>query len=213
MIITWYGHSCFKINTKDVTIVTDPFDKKIGIKPYFGAADIVTVSHDHYDHNNIESLKGGPFVVKNPGEYEVKNIFITGFSTFHDKKQGSERGLNTVYTIDAEDIRLCHLGDLGEKLSDKIIEHLGQVDILMIPVGGIYTIDAKEADELIDRIEPAIVLPMHYKTPSLNIKLDGLDKFLTARGIKSKETLDRLTIKKKEINPEENKVIVLAPAH
>lgn len=213
MIITWYGHSCFKINTKDITIVTDPFDKKIGIKPYFGSADIVTVSHDHYDHNNIESIKGNPIVIGNPGEYESKNIFITGIASYHDKKQGIERGLNTIYTIDAEDMRICHLGDLGEKLSDKVIEQLGQVDILMIPVGGVYTIDGKEADELIDRIEPAIVLPMHYKTSALTVELDGLDKFLAARGIKSKETIDHLTIKKKEINPEENKVIILSPAH
>lgn len=213
MIITWYGHSCFKINTKDVTIITDPFSKEIGIKPYFGAADIVTVSHEHYDHNNIASLKGNPFVASNPGEYEVKNVFIRGIASYHDKKQGAERGLNTIFVIDAEDLRVCHLGDLGEILSDKVVEQLGQVDILMIPVGGVYTIDAKEADELIEKIEPAIVIPMHYKTPSLAIKLDGLDKFLSVRGIKGKETLPHLAVKKKEINPEENKVVILEAAH
>lgn len=213
MIITWYGHSCFKINTKDVTIVTDPFGKETGLKPYFGAADIVTVSHSHFDHNNVASIKGNPFIAANPGEFEVKNIFIQGISSFHDKSSGAERGLNTIFVIEAEDIRICHLGDLGEKLSDKVIEQLGHIDILMVPVGGVYTIDAKEADELVDRIEPAIVLPMHYKTPSLAIKIDGLDKFLAARGIKSKETLEKLTIKKKEINPEENKVVVLEAAH
>lgn len=213
MIITWYGQSCFKINTKDVTIVTDPFDKKIGIKPYSGAADIVTVSHDHYDHNNVESLRGTPFVINTPGEFEIKNIFIYGHRSYHDKKNGLERGANTIYLIEAEDMRICHLGDLGENLSDKVIEKLGQVDVLMIPVGGVYTIDAKEADELIDRIEPAIILPMHYKTSALNIKIDPLDKFLAARGIKKAETMDHLTIKKKELNPEDNKVVVLEAAH
>lgn len=213
MTITWYGHSCFKINTKDIAIVTDPFSKEIGIKPYFGAADIVTVSHDHYDHNNIASIKGSPFVARNPGEYEVKNVFIRGIGSCHDKKSGAERGLNTIFVIEAEDLRVCHLGDLGESLSDKVIEQLGQIDILMIPVGGVYTIDAKEADELIERIEPAIVLPMHYKTPSLAIKIDSLDKFLAARGIKGKETISHLVIKKKEINPEENKVVILEAAH
>lgn len=213
MIITWYGHSCFKINTKDVTIVTDPFDKKIGIRPYFGAADIVTVSHEHYDHNNVESLKGGPFIIRTPGEFETKNIFIYGFRSFHDKNNGVDRGTNTIYLIEAEDMRICHLGDLGEKLSDKTIEKLGQVDILMIPVGGVYTLDAKEADELIDRIEPSVILPMHYKTPALNIKIDPLDKFLAVRGIKKAEPLDHLTIKKKELNPEENKVVILEAAH
>ncbi len=213
MIITWYGHSCFKINTKDVTIITDPFDKKIGIKPYFGAADIVTVSHEHYDHNNVESLKGNPFVIRTPGEFETKNIFIYGFRSYHDKKNGAERGVNTIYLIEAEDMRICHLGDLGERLSDKVIEKLGQVDILMIPVGGVYTLDGKEADDLIDRIEPSIILPMHYKTPALNINLEPLDKFLAVRGIKNQQAADHLTIKKKELNPEENKVVILAAAH
>jgi len=213
MIITWYGHSCFKINTKDITIITDPFDKKIGIKPYFGAADIATVSHEHYDHNNIESLKGQPFIIRTPGEFETKNIFIYGFRSFHDKKNGAERGINTIFLIEAEDMRVCHLGDLGERLSDKMIEKLGQVDILMIPVGGKYTLDGKEADELADRIEPAIILPMHYKTPSLNIDLEPLDKFLSARGIKNQAAADHLTIKKKELNPEENKVVILEAAH
>lgn len=212
MTITWYGQSCFKITSKDITIITDPFDKRIGIKPYTGAADIVTISHEHYDHNNAESLRGAPFIIRNPGEYEIKNVFIRGISSFHDKKQGSERGINTIYLIDIEDTRVCHLGDLGEILSDKIIEQLGQIDILMVPVGGIYTIDGVEADELVDKIEPAIVLPMHYKTPSLEINLDKLDKFLAARGIKGKETLSHLTVKKKEINPEENKVVILEAA-
>lgn len=213
MNIIWYGQSCFKIISKDITIITDPFNKSIGIKPYNGAADIVTVSHSHYDHNNVESLRGTPFVINTPGEFEIKNIFIYGFRSYHDKKNGAERGVNTIYLIEAEDMRVCHLGDLGETLSDKVIEKLGQVDVLMIPVGGVYSLDAKEADELIDRIEPSIVLPMHYKTPALNIKLDGLDKFLAARGIKKQETLDHLTIKKKELNPEENKVVILEAAH
>ena len=213
MNITWYGQSCFKITSKDITIITDPFDKKIGIKPYTGAADIVTISHEHYDHNNVESLRGTPFIIRNPGEYEVKNIFIRGLNSFHDKKEGEERGMNTIYIMDMEDMRICHLGDLGHMLSDKVIEALGQIDILMIPVGGNYTIDGKEADELIDKIEPAIVLPMHYKTSSLNINIDKIDKFLAARGIKKHEAIDHLSIKKKEINPEENKVIVLEAAH
>ncbi len=212
MNITWYGQSCFKITSKDITIITDPFDKKIGIKPYNGAADIVTVSHDHYDHNNIESLRGTPFIVRGPGEYETKNIFIRGISTFHDHREGAERGLNTIYLMEVEDMRICHLGDLGHTLSDKIIEQLGQIDILFIPVGGVYTIDGAEADELVDKIEPAIVIPMHYKIPALTIDIEKIDKFLSARGIKNHEVVDYLTIKKKEINPEENKVVILEAA-
>lgn len=213
MTITWYGQSCFKVQTKDTTIVTDPFDKSIGLKPYAGGADVVTVSHSHYDHNNVGALRGTPLVINTPGEYEIKNIFINGLASFHDKKSGAERGLNTIYVFEAEDMRVCHLGDLGEALSDKAIDNLGQIDILMIPVGGVYTIDAKEASELIDRLEPSIVLPMHYKIAAINIKFDPLDKFLSTRGIKSKETMDHLTIKKKELVAEEGKVIVLSPAH
>lgn len=212
MNITWYGQSCFKIVSKDITIIIDPFDKKIGIKSYNGAADIVTISHDHFDHNNIESLRGAPFVVRGPGEYETKNIFIRGIGVFHDKIEGAERGLNTIYLMEVEDIRICHLGDLGHMLSDKIIEQLGQIDILMIPVGGVYTIDGKEADELVDKIEPAIVIPMHYKIPALDIDIEKIDKFLSARGIKNHEAVDHLSIKKKEINSEENKVVILEAA-
>ena len=168
MKITWHGQSCFKIAIKDVTLVTDPFGKDIGLKPPHFEADIVTVSHDHHDHNNVSALRGTPFVVDGPGEYELKGVAISGISSFHDNKEGQERGKNTIFIIEAEEMRICHLGDLGEKkLTDNQLEEIGDIDILMIPVGGVYTIDSEEAAGIISQIEPRIVIPMHYKIPGL----------------------------------------------
>lgn len=212
MRITWHGHSCFKIVTKDTVIVTDPFSKDIGLKPIRCEADIVTVSHDHYDHNNTSSLRGSPFLINGPGEYEFKGVVIQGINSFHDEKQGKERGLNALFVMEAEDIRICHLGDLGQKeLTDKQIEFLGEIDILMIPVGGIYTIDSERAVAIINQIEPKIVIPMHYKIPNLTIKLQGVDAFLKEIGVE-KQVVDQLTIKKKDLSKEEMKVIIIKTA-
>jgi len=209
MKITWYGHSCFKIATNNTIIVTDPFGKDIGLKPIRCEADIVTVSHDHYDHNNILSLRGSPFIVNEPGEYELKGITIRGINSFHDKKEGKERGLNTLFVIEAEGIKICHLGDLGQKeLTSEQLESLGDVDILLIPVGGIYTVDGEEAVKIINQIEPKIVIPMHYKIPNLTIKLQGVDNFLKEIG-REKQVVERLVIKEKDLPKEEIRVVVM----
>jgi len=140
MIITWYGHSCFKIQTRpqrgaeEVVIFTDPFDKTVGLKPPQGNADIVLVSHDHFDHNNTASLKGDPFVIDACGEYSFKDVSIEGISSFHDNEKGQRKGLNNIYTIRSENMTVCHLGDLGHTLSEKQVEEIGDVDILMIPI-------------------------------------------------------------------------------
>lgn len=209
MKITWHGHSCFKIVTKDTTIVTDPFDKKIGLKPLRCEANIITISHDHYDHNNATVLRGAPLIIDGPGEYELRGIVITGINSFHDSKQGQERGGNTIFVIELEDIRICHLGDLGQtELTSNQVEKIGEVDILLIPVGGIYTIDSDRAIAVINQIEPRIVIPMHYKIPKLSIKLQGSDNFLKEIGIKH-EVVDQLVIKKKDLLKEERRVIVM----
>jgi len=217
MIIYWKGQSCFQIiatrgKNNQVSILIDPFDEKIGLKlPKVLEADILLITHNHEDHNNIKAVSKNPFLIAGPGEYDVKNIFIQGIPSFHDDSQGKERGENTIYIIDAEDIRICHLGDLGQKeLTDEQLEKIGEVDILMIPVGGIFTIAAKEAPKIMAQIEPRITIPMHYAVPNLKIaKLDSLDKFLKTLGIKSLEPLPKLSIKKKDILPEEAKILVL----
>lgn len=209
MKITWFGHSCFKIVTKNATIITDPFSKDIGLKPPRCEADIVTVSHNHYDHNNTSTLRGSPFVINSPGEYELKGVAILGINSFHDKKMGEERGLNTLFIIEAEGIRICHLGDLGQKeLTDEQLEKSGEIDILMIPVGGTYTISSEEVVNIINQIEPKTVIPMHYKIPKLNIKLQEVDVFLKEIGIE-KQVIDQLIIKKKDLSKEETKVVVM----
>jgi len=211
MTITWYGHSCFKISNQGghLIIITDPFDKKIGLTPPRGNADVVTISHDHYDHNNIKAISGEVFVIKNPGEYEIKEIGITGLASYHDKDKGEKRGLNTIYLIKVDDIRICHLGDLGqEKLTDRQLETLGQVDILMIPVDGVYTLTAKEAVKIIKQVEPNIVIPMHYKLPGLTEKLADLKDFLKEMGLNGQTPVDRLTLKKKDLINKEMEVVV-----
>ena len=175
MNIYWLGHSCFKIEEKinglAVTIVTDPYNASLGLKMTKTKADIVTVSHGHDDHANVGAISGiekdMPMVFDRPGEYEVKNAFITGIGAYHDKKEGAERGKSTMFLIDLDGVKVLHLGDLGTALSDQQLEKIGEVDVLLIPVGGKYTLNAAEAAEVVRQIEPRIVVPMHYKTEKL----------------------------------------------
>jgi L-ascorbate metabolism protein UlaG (beta-lactamase superfamily) len=211
MTINWYGHSCFKITNQGghLTIITDPFDKSVGLTPPRGNADIVTVSHDHSDHNNIQAISGQPFIIDAPGEYEIKGIKIIGCSSYHDKKKGEERGLNTIYLMEIDKLRVCHLGDFGqERLTDRQLEALGQVDVLIVPVGGTYTIEAAEAVKVAEQLEPHLIIPMHYKLPGLKINLAGLDNFLKEMGLDKKPALDKLTIKKKDLAGKEMEVVI-----
>mgnify|MGYP000465730420 CR=1 FL=1 len=193
-------------------MVTDPFSNEIGFKLPRVEADVLLVSHQHHDHNNVKGVGGNPFLIEGPGEYEIRGIFIQGVPSFHDSKEGKERGRNTIYTIDAEDMRICHLGDLGQKeLTPEQLDKIDNVDILMVPVGGTYTVDAKGASGIISQIEPRIVIPMHYKIPKLKIKLEGVDRFLKEMGKKTSEAQQKLLIKKKDLPKEETKIIVLKP--
>lgn len=211
MHIQWLGHSCFKLQDKigpdGVTLVTDPFDSSVGLKMPNFEADIVTVSHDHYDHNNVKGLRGTPFVITSAGEYDIKGIAVHGTESFHDNQSGKEKGTNIIYRIEVEDISISHLGDLGHVLDNKQLELLQGTDILLIPVGGKYTLDAKKAVEVIAQVEPRIVIPMHYKVDGLKIDLDGVDKFVKEIGIKPREE-EKLKISKKDL-PVENMELIL----
>jgi len=217
MHIIWKGQSCFQVivsqqKGEQVKIVIDPFSEEIGLKLPKMEADILLVTHGHYDHNNTKGVEGSPFLVEWPGEYERKDIFIQGIFSHHDEKEGKERGPNTIYTIEAEEMRLCHLGDFGQQeLTPEQLEAIGDIDILMAPVGGFFTIDAKGAAKVISQIEPRIVIPMHYHLPKLKIKIDGLDKFLKEMGRKSAESQPKLLVKKKDLPEEETKIVVLTP--
>lgn len=212
MIITWLGQSCFKLQSGESVIVIDPFSKDIGLTPPRFRADLALVTHGHYDHSNIETLGGEPFLISGPGEYEVKGVFVHGIETFHDKVQGEERGMNTIYKITVEDLRILHLGDFGEgEMRDETLDEIGDVDILFIPVGGKYTIDAKEAVKIMKQIEPRFVIPMHYKIPGLKLDLDGVEKFLQEVETKV-EPQEKLVLKKKDIGEEgKTEVVVLSP--
>ncbi len=214
MVITWLGQACFKIQSGDLTVVIDPYSKDIGLTPPRFKADVVLVTHDHHDHSNAESLTGEPMVIKGPGEYEAKDVYVLGLETYHDEVQGKERGLNTIYKIEIEGMRIAHLGDFGEKeIRDETLEDLGDVDILLIPVGGKYTIDGEGAAKLVKKIEPKIVIPMHYKIPGLKLNLDGVEDFLKEIGAGKAESEDRLTVKKKDLGEDEKiKVVVLKVA-
>lgn len=211
MVIQWYGQACFKIQSGDLVVAVDPFSKEIGLTAPRFRANLVLVTHAHYDHANAESIAGDPFVIKGPGEYEVQSVQVEGIQTFHDTVSGKERGLNTMYKIKMEGITILHMGDFGESvMRDETVEQVGDVDIIMMPVGGTYTIAASEAAKIVTQIEPRIVIPMHYHIPGLKVKLDEVGAFLKEMGASGAGAEDRLTLKKKDI-PEDGhtKVIVL----
>ena len=209
MTIFWLGQAAFKIVDKEVTVAIDPYDK-IGLKMPKFQADILLITHDHSDHNFIEAIKGEPFVIDSQGEYEVKNVFIYGLPAYHDNKEGAESGKITVYVIEMEGMKIAHLGDIGqESLTDEQLEELEGVDILLIQVGGEETINGTGAVKIISQIQPRIVIPMHYKIPGLNMKLEPVDKFLKEFGVSAPEKMEKLKISKKDLPQEETKIIIL----
>lgn len=191
-------HSSFRIKGKSATVVTDPYLK-------MAEADIVTVSHDHFDHNVISKIGGTPFIISGPGEYEIKGVTVVGTPTFHDDKEGAERGKNVVYKITIDEVRICHLGDLGHKLTDAQLDAIGDVDILLIPVGGKYTIDSKIAAQVVAQVEPLIVIPMHYDG---KLELEPVANFLKEMGAEAVAAQPKLVISKEKL-PEATTVIVL----
>lgn len=209
MIITWFGQSCFNIQDKNLTLLTDPFGLATGLKPTKAKADVVTVSHAHNDHNYLNGVMGNPFVINEPGEYEVKGAYILGIPCFHDQKEGRERGTNIIYRYSIEGMTLVHLGDLGHLLSEEIIHRLGNVDILFVPVGGVYTLAVDKIPELISQIEPRLVIPMHYKLPGLKFSLEPLSRFCGEMGISSGSKLPKLKIKKKDCLSEKTEIKIL----
>ena len=208
MEIIHLGHSSFKIRAKGVVLVTDPYSSlDTGLKFPKVEADIITVSHDHQDHNAVSQVGGMPVIIRGPGEYEIKGIRIFGLSSFHDQEKGAKRGRNTIYQIKMDNLSLLHLGDLGEKPTQEQIELLGSVDVLMIPVGGIFTISASEAAKIAADLEPRIVIPMHYKVPGLKFELEEVEKFLKEMG-KEVKPIDKLIVGKDKL-PEGMQVVLL----
>lgn len=211
MTITWYGQSCFKIQTKtqegEMIVLTDPFSYEVvGLHPPRGKADIVLVSHQHKDHNNSAPYEGA-FMVVGAGEYDVRGISIKGIQGWHEKKKVTPI---TMYCIESEDLKVCHASDIGQdELTDEQVENIGEIDVLFIPVGGTYTVDAQGAQKIINQLEPKIVIPMHYKVQGSKIDLDGVEKFLKVMGENGVEPQEKLILKKKDLTHEGTKVFVL----
>lgn len=184
MKVKWLGHASFIFTTENgITVLTDPYvpgayDGAVRYGRIKEVVDIVTVSHEHADHNGVRDLPGSPQVVKGSGEWEFKGIKIQGISTFHDQNEGRERGTNTIFLYEMDDLQLAHLGDLGHIPDENVINALGQVEILFVPVGGVFTIDARQAAEVVKLLNPRIVIPMHFKTPKLGFNIAGVGEFL-----------------------------------
>lgn len=213
--IWWHGQACFRIKGKNATVVFDPYDADFtGLSPLKISSDIVCVSHDHKDHNNATVVKGdeegkAPFVISGPGEYEISGVNIVGIGSFHDEKEGAERGLNTIYQATIDEINIVHLGDLGQKkLTQEQVEALSSCDVLLIPVGSVYTISGKDAGDIIAQIEPKIVIPMHYKIDGLKFDLEPVSVFLSSVGREKIEPQPKLSVSRERL-PEELEVVLL----
>lgn len=221
MQITWHGFSCFRItetlNGHEVSVVIDPFVPQDGMKlPRNLSADVVITSHDHERHNNVAAVsaasgEGAPFVIDGPGEYEVKDAFVTGIPTYHDMVEGKEKGTNTMYYVTIGGIHVVHLGDLKHPLEERHVEDFHQVDVLLVPVGGDSVLTAKQAADVVAQLEPRIIIPMHCRVGSAGGKLDTVDAFLKAMAAGKVEPLPKLKISVKDLPQEESRVVVLEP--
>ena len=209
MEITWLGHSCFKLKGKQATVITDPFSPEIGYTLGKVSAEIVTVSHPHAGHSYVQGVGGEPRILKSPGEYESAGVLTVGVHTYHDNEKGSTEGKNTAFVIDIDDVMICHLGDLGHVLTAEQVAEIDGVDVLLIPVGGVSTIDAVQAAQIVRQLEPKIVIPMHYKTDALKRELETVDRFLKEMGVKEAVPQPKLTVNKNSL-PLTMQVVVLS---
>lgn len=219
MDIRWFGQSFFEIATntevkKGAKAYLDPFGAEIGLAPPNGlVADLVTVSHQHPDHNNLKAFSDKGIVIDTPGEYSISGIDIKGILSYHDTKSGEEWGANVIYLLSSEDIRLAHLGDLGHQLNEDQIRKIDGLDILLIPVGGKHSLSGKDAVKTIKQLEPKIVIPMHYQIPGIKADLASLDNFCKEMGICAAEPIQKLSVKKANLEGKEMEVVILKANH
>ncbi len=214
MKIKWLGHASFLITSDTETkIITDPYATGGGLS--YGeiteSADIVTVSHEHADHNNVAVVRGRPEVVRETGINRVKGIEFKGIASHHDETGGRQRGNNIMFCFEVDGIKVCHLGDLGHQLSDKQAADLGEIDILLIPVGGYYTIDAKVATQVCNQLKPKVIIPMHFKNNKCSFPITGVDEFLKGKEGVQKLNASEAEFKQVELTPT-TQIIVLQPA-
>ena len=210
MDIVWHGHSCFRLRARDATLVTDPFDRSLGLGTLRLTADVVTISHQEPHHSYVPAVSGEPRIIDGPGEYEVASVFITGVATQRDRQKGGAGSRNTAYLIELDDLVVCHLGDLGHTLLADQIEALKDPDVLFVPVGGHCTISGPEAAEVVSQLEPKIVIPMHYYLEGIKVELDTLERFCKEMGLDVVQPQARLSITRTSL-PDETTVMILTP--
>ena len=214
MKIKFLGHATFLISSdKGIKIITDPYETDPGLT--YGeikeSADIVTVSHDHLDHCNIAAVGGNPVVVRRVGRSVAKGIEFSGIASYHDEVKGSLRGNNTIFCFELDGLRVCHLGDLGHLLDNRQVREIGSVDILLIPVGGYFTIDAKVATQVCNQLKPRVIIPMHYKTEKGIPGIFGVDEFIKGKTNVTRRDLSEVEFKRGEL-PATSQIMVLKPA-
>jgi len=213
MKVHWIGHASFLITAGNGTrIITDPYDDSIGYRVPSEAAQVVTVSHDHFDHGNFAAVPGNPQVLKEPGANQVAGLSFNGIRSSHDEAGGTKRGRNVMFTMDIDGMRLAHMGDLGHVLDATQLKELGKVDILLLPVGGVYTVEYNEAWQLVEQVKPRVIIPMHFKTPSLKFDLAPVERFF--KGKKNVKHLNgpEVTVESATL-PGEQEIWVLTPSH
>ena len=208
MDISWLGHSCFRIRGAHATVITDPYSPDLGYTSGKPTARIVTVSHQHPGHSYVQGVGGEPKTVTGPGEYEIGGVLIIGLTTFHDGEEGGKRGKNTIYLMEVDEVSVCHLGDLGHVLTTGQVEEISNVDVLLLPVGGVSTINAPMAAEVVRQLGPKAVIPMHYKTPVLSRELEPVARFLKEIGVKEVNSQPKLSFTKSSL-PASTQVFLL----
>jgi L-ascorbate metabolism protein UlaG (beta-lactamase superfamily) len=213
MELTWYGHSCVRISERNMaTLVCDPFDSdSVGFSPLKLKADIVTISHDSPGHNYLKGIKGEPFIIGGPGEYEVGGVFITGIADRRKKNGTDAKSHNTIYVIEYNDINIAHMGNIDTVPTQTDIESLGPVNIALIPIGGKSTVNAAKAVEIVSLLDPQIIIPIHYGMEDSKIELDSVEKFFKEMGVSGVSPLESLKLNGSKDLPEETQVILLAP--
>jgi L-ascorbate metabolism protein UlaG (beta-lactamase superfamily) len=205
----WFGHNCFRIRAKEATVLTDPVGRATGYRLSPQTADVVTVSHDHPGHANVDAVKSEHTTLRGPGEYEVHDVFVTGIRTYHDPKRGADRGYNTVYLIELEGMVVCHLGDLGHALTEEQAEAMANVDVLLVPVGGGDVLDPARAAEVVGQLEPKVVIPMQYATDHGDRDLKPLEPFCKELGIEAPAAEEKLVLRQSDLG-ETMRVVQLA---
>ncbi len=211
MKITYLGHSAFKLEeSTGTTIVCDPYDPSVGFTMAQVEADAVTISHHHYDHDYLKGVKGNPVVLDKEQGYELPGVEINAVKSFHDGCRGKKRGENVIFKFRMDGLDVCHLGDLGEECSTELIEAILPVNVLLIPVGGNYTIDATMAKEYVDRIMPEIVIPMHYRAKGCVLDIEKVDEFVSVMGdAEIEEAGDEIELSREDMDGEVTKIIIM----